>query len=168
MRLNLNKYPVENSLTLSGCNSISSCNPRLKFVTAEILSRQTGLCCNRYKNRKLQLLNSAGKVSKYGVFSGPYFPALGLNTQRYSVSLRIHSECEKIRIRKNSVFGHFHAVKSSNVKLGNKGRTEESLRSCEFCEIFSEQHFLQNIEWANASAVYLCQLNWFLITVSGA
>ena len=37
----------------------------------------------------------AWKVSKYGFFSGPYFPAFGLN-----------NECGKIRTRKNSVFGH--------------------------------------------------------------
>ena len=29
------------------------------------------------------------KVSRYGVISGPYFPVFGLNTERYSVSLRI-------------------------------------------------------------------------------
>ena len=46
-------------------------------------------------------------VSKYGVFSGPYFPAFGLNTERYFVSLHIQSECGKIQSRKNSVFGHF-------------------------------------------------------------
>ena len=40
-------------------------------------------------------------------FSGPYFPAFGLNTERYGVSLCIQSECGKIRTRKNSVFGHF-------------------------------------------------------------
>ena len=28
---------------------------------------------------------TAWKVSKYGVVSGPYFPAFGLNTERYSV-----------------------------------------------------------------------------------
>ena len=32
-------------------------------------------------------------------YSGPYFPAFGLNTERYSISLRIQSECEKIRTR---------------------------------------------------------------------
>ena len=47
---------------------------------------------------------TAWKVSKFGVFSGPYFPAFRLNTERYSVSLRIQSECWKIQIRKNSVF----------------------------------------------------------------
>ena len=44
---------------------------------------------------------TAWKVSKYGVFSGPYFPAFGLNTERYSVSFCIRSECEKIWTRKN-------------------------------------------------------------------
>ena len=46
------------------------------------------------------------KVSKYRVVSGPYFSAFGVNTERYEVSLRIHSECGKIRTRNNSVFGH--------------------------------------------------------------
>ena len=32
---------------------------------------------------------TAWNVAKYGVFSGPYFPAFGLNTERYFVSLRI-------------------------------------------------------------------------------
>ena len=52
-------------------------------------------------------ITPAWKVSKYRVFSGPYFVAFGLNTRRYSVSLPIQSECGKRRIRKNSVFGHF-------------------------------------------------------------
>ena len=46
-------------------------------------------------------------MSKRGVFSGPYFPIFGLNTEIYRVNLRIQSEYRKIRIRKNSVFGHF-------------------------------------------------------------
>ena len=36
-------------------------------------------------------------------FSSPYFPAYGLTTR----TLRIQSECGKIRTRKNSVFWHF-------------------------------------------------------------
>ena len=50
---------------------------------------------------------TAWKVSKYWVFSGPYFPTFGLNTERHYVFLRIQSEYWKIRTRKNSVFGHF-------------------------------------------------------------
>ena len=50
---------------------------------------------------------TAWKMSKYGVFSGPYFSTFGQNIERYEVSLRIQSEYGKIRTRKNSVFGHF-------------------------------------------------------------
>ena len=45
-------------------------------------------------------------MSKYGVFSSPYFPAFGLNTERYEVFL-IQPECGKIRTRRNFVFRHF-------------------------------------------------------------
>ena len=38
-------------------------------------------------------------------FSGPYFPAFGLNTDNYSVNYRVESKCKKIRTRKNSLFG---------------------------------------------------------------
>ena len=47
------------------------------------------------------------KVFKYGVISGPYLPAFGLNTERYFGFLGIQSECGEIRTRNNSVFGLF-------------------------------------------------------------
>ena len=40
-------------------------------------------------------------------FCDPYFSTFGVNTETYGVSLRIQSECGKIRTGKNSVFGHF-------------------------------------------------------------
>ena len=47
-------------------------------------------------------------------YSGPYFPAFGLNTERYSerysVSLRIQSECEKIQARITPNTDTFYAV----------------------------------------------------------
>ena len=46
-------------------------------------------------------------------FSGLYFPAFGLNTERYRVSLRIQSKCGKIRTRKIPETDTFHAVKVS-------------------------------------------------------
>ena len=49
-------------------------------------------------------------MSKYGVLSGPYFPAFGLNTERYSVALRFQSECGKIRSRKTPYLDTFQAV----------------------------------------------------------
>ena len=56
---------------------------------------------------------TAWKVPTFGVFSGPYFPAFGLNTGIYGVNLRIQSECRKIQTRKNSVLGHFSRSDSS-------------------------------------------------------
>ena len=56
------------------------------------------------------------KLSKYRAFSRPYFPAFRLNTERYFVSLRIQSECGKIRTRKNYVFGHFSRSENINGK----------------------------------------------------
>ena len=43
-------------------------------------------------------------------YSRSYFPAFGLNTERYGVSLHIQSECEKIRTRKSPNTDTFHAV----------------------------------------------------------
>ena len=43
-------------------------------------------------------------------FSEPYFPAFGLNMERYSVSLRIYSEIGKIPSRKTPNMDTFHAV----------------------------------------------------------
>ena len=54
-------------------------------------------------------------LSKYGVFSGPYFPAFGLRISPYSVRMRENRDWKKTlqgydqkrkRNRKNSVFGH--------------------------------------------------------------
>ena len=50
--------------------------------------------------------HTAWKVSKYGVFSGPYFPVFRLNTETYSLNLPIQSEYRKMRTRNDSVFGH--------------------------------------------------------------
>ena len=58
------------------------------------------------------------EVSKYGVFSGSYFPVFELNTEIYSVNLHIQSECGKIRTRKNSVLGHFLRSAGNQNSLG--------------------------------------------------
>ena len=46
-------------------------------------------------------------MSKYGVISDPCFTVFGLNTEIYSINLRIQFEYRKIQTRNNSVFGHF-------------------------------------------------------------
>ena len=79
------------------------------------LLRNNGLHLERVKGactsvNVLAHFSTASKESKYGVFSGPYFPVFGLNTEIYSVNLRIQSEYPKIRIRKNSYLDTFHSV----------------------------------------------------------
>ena len=53
------------------------------------------------------------KVSKYGVFSGPYFPLFGLNTEIYSVNLRIQSKSGKHGPESSPYLDTFHAVSYS-------------------------------------------------------
>ena len=49
-------------------------------------------------------------------FSGPYFPAFGLNTE---ISLRIMSECGKIQTGKTPNTDTFQAVRKSSVKYSS-------------------------------------------------
>ena len=52
-------------------------------------------------------------------YSGPHFPAFGLNTKRYSVFLRIQSECGKMRAKIIPDTDTFYAVKEffKNMKM---------------------------------------------------
>ena len=52
-------------------------------------------------------------------FSSPYLPALGLNTEKYFVSLRTQSKCGKIRTRKTPNTDTFYTVKVLNTTLVN-------------------------------------------------
>ena len=61
---------------------------------------------NLVKKRRYSVLHTARKDSYYRVFSGPYFPTLGLKIEIYFVNLPIQSKCGKIRTGKNFVFGH--------------------------------------------------------------
>ena len=49
-------------------------------------------------------------------YSGLYFPAFGLNTKKYGVSLRIRSECGKMRTRINPHTNTSHTVVKVRVK----------------------------------------------------
>ena len=49
-------------------------------------------------------------MSKYGVFSGPYFPVSRLNTEIYEVNLRIESEYGKIQTGKTPYLDTFNSV----------------------------------------------------------
>ena len=53
--------------------------------------------------KDLMILLTAWKVSKYGFFSGPHFPAFGLNTERYGVCTTFEKLSLQIRTRINHV-----------------------------------------------------------------
>ena len=96
-----------------------------------------GLCTHNFSNSKppqTSKMKCFGKIVNYslgftGDFSGPYFPAFGLNTGRYFVSLHIQSESGKVRTRKNSVFGYISRSGSEYVSapiFSNSGKTYET------------------------------------------
>ena len=58
----------------------------------------------------MDVYNTAGKVSKYRVFSGSYFPGFGLNTWIFSVNRGTQSEYREIRIRKTLYLDTSQAV----------------------------------------------------------
>ena len=49
-------------------------------------------------------------MCKYGAFSVPYFHALGLNMERYSVSFRVQPECGKYGPEKTPYLDTFHEM----------------------------------------------------------
>ena len=59
---------------------------------------------------KISSKNHSVKSVRIRSYSGPHFPTFGLNTERYSVSLRIQSKCGKMRTRITPNTDTFHAV----------------------------------------------------------
>ena len=66
--------------------------------------------CSKSKKYTLTLGLSLRKSVRIRSHSGPHFPAFELNTERYSVSLHIQSECRKIRTRITPNTDTFYAV----------------------------------------------------------
>ena len=73
------------------------------------------------------------KGVRIGSSSGPYFPAFGLNTERYSVSLRIQSECGEIRTKITPNMDTLQAVLLTDFTWIN-------LRNCSM--VYSETEFV--------------------------
>ena len=59
------------------------------------------ICSSLSLQIKLNIFYNVHSVKSVCIrsYSGPHFPALGMNTERCSVSLQIQSECGKIRTR---------------------------------------------------------------------
>ena len=67
------------------------------------------------KRKNTKIFQKESKLSK--VFPGPHFPVFGMNTDIYSVNIRIQSKYRKIRTRKNSVFARFSRRDSERESL---------------------------------------------------
>ena len=69
-------------------------------------------------------------------FSSTYFPASGLNTERYEVSFRIHLECGKKRTRETPNKDTFNAAVISRQDILNHGEKK-----------FVDNKHLANVRW---------------------
>ena len=77
---------------------------------------------NRKKLRKqvqTYMAHTTWKKVRIRSFSGPHFPAFGLNMERYSISLRIHFKCGKILIWETANTDTLHAVSHDTVTKGS-------------------------------------------------
>ena len=92
----------------------------LKYLKLLQLTSDKIIClrnCNLISNRRLTDLHSVKSVCIRS-FSGPYFPAVGLNRERYGVSLRIQPESGKIQSRTTRNTDSFHADLPQTLALG--------------------------------------------------
>ena len=76
------------------------CNLEVLFLTRMVVFMfVTFLKCYQYFNKTKEHTMHCVKSVRIRSYSGPHFPAFGLNTYLYCVSLRIQSECGKMRTR---------------------------------------------------------------------
>ena len=73
-------------------------------------------------------------------YSGPYFPAFGLNTERYGVSHHIQSECGKIRTRITRNTDTFYAVSLHIQSRCRKIRTRIAPNTDTFYAVCTNEH----------------------------
>ena len=90
--------------------------PNMSVLTFRMTPRRNTMYCILQNSFYTKEQNThCVKIVHIWSFSGPYFPVLGLNSEIYSVSLRIQSECAKIRTRKTPNTGTFHAMAKQTI-----------------------------------------------------
>ena len=95
------KYKAEKS---TYCSHIKNVHIFWNYLFSEALSQLGPI--------HWEELSTLREKCPYSDFSSPYFPAFGLNTDRYKVSLCIQSEYGNIRTRKTPNMDIFHAVRT--------------------------------------------------------
>ena len=84
-------------------NFYQSGDSEWSFWDIEILT-----ICNRQMEKVSE--DHCVKSVRFRSYSGPYFPAFGLNTERYRESIHIQFECRKIRTKITPSTETFYAV----------------------------------------------------------
>ena len=85
--------------------------PKCQNPNCQIVFRNNWECLRIESSfENLRAMNHCVKRDRVWSYSGLHFPALELNTERYSVSLRIQSKYGKMRTRITPNSGNFHAV----------------------------------------------------------
>ena len=69
--------------------------------------------------------NHCAKSVRIRSYSSRHFPAFGVNTERYSVSLRIQSDCGKIWTRITPYTDTLYAVNALKVRVNEIDNTQE-------------------------------------------
>ena len=82
------------------------------YVGCRLSIKSNGNC--EAKNSRHKIIHCVKSV-RIRSYSGPHFPAFGLNTERYGVSLHSQSKCGKMRTRVTLNLDTFYAV----IILGN-------------------------------------------------
>ena len=93
---------------------------KMKFSITDFFSKCDEICTEEILNRKLRFLAQfffkilsvfcCAKSVRIWSCSGPHFPAFGLNTETYEISLRTQSELGKMRTRITLSTDTFHEV----------------------------------------------------------
>ena len=93
-------------------NNLKRMETKLFMETLLLIYYNHILESNTLTNLKVLLVLSLHCVKSVHIrsYCGPQFPAFGLNTERYSLSLRIQSKYGKMRTRITPNTGTFHAV----------------------------------------------------------
>ena len=95
------------------------CFLRLRYILFVYTSESCFYCNRSYIHFSFYCGTHCVKRVRIQSFSGPFFPAFGLNTEKYRVYLCIQSECGKMWTRKTVSTDTFHVVSysTSNVKM---------------------------------------------------
>ena len=112
----------ENLFTLKSNHPVPK---SLKLVRGYLYIRNIEKCWNHAQSSPTHCI----KIVRIRSYSGPYFLAFGLNTERYSVSLCIQSKCDKIRTRITPNTDTFYVVTIAAIS------TFLSRKTCKFTKI---------------------------------